>query len=80
MSKEIMDDYDAGFASGKETTQRKVLELMNEVIEAYATIPVSDQEQANHKQVQINAVKFMKQWITSGGQTDFDGARSCLPW
>ena len=72
--------YDRGYDAGREYTQKKVLELMNEVIETYKQIPVTGQEQANHKQVQINAVNFMRSWILSGGQTDQDGNRMCLPW
>lgn len=74
------DGYNRGYEAGKTYTQSKVLELMDEVIEAYGQMPVTGQEQANHKQVQSNAVRFMKNWVLSGGHTDFDGNRSCLPW
>lgn len=69
-----------GFDKGKRFAQEKVLELIDEVIEAYKEMPVSGQEQADHKQVQTNAVKFMKSWVLSGGQEDFEGNRVCLPW
>ena len=71
---EIMDDFDAG----KKFAQNKVLELMDEVIAEYeeliATYP--DEE----IQAQVNAVKFMKSWVLSGGHTDEDGNRVCLVW
>lgn len=72
--------FEKGYDAGKKFAQSKVLELMDEVIEAYKEMPVSDQEQADHKQVQTNAVKFMKSWVLSGGQVDFEGNRVCLPW
>ena len=72
--------FEKGYDSGKKFAQDKVIELMDEVIAAYKEMPVSDQEQANHKQVQTNAVRFMKSWVLSGGQVDFDGNRACLPW
>ena len=75
MTKEIMDDYDSGFAAGKEFAQKKVLELMNEVITEYER---SDTGPSNKEQV--NAVKFMKSWVLSGGLTDFEGNRVCLVW
>lgn len=75
---EIMDDYDAGYNSGKKFAQDKVLELMNEVIESYEELSVNDVDP--EIRAQINAVKFMKSWICSGGQTDEDGNRVCLPW
>ena len=69
-----MDDFDAG----KKFAQNKVLELMDEVIAEYeeliATYP--DEE----IQAQVNAVKFMKSWVISGGHTDEDGNRVCLVW
>tara|TARA_B100000902_G_scaffold369992_1_gene394703 strand:- start:2820 stop:3050 length:231 start_codon:yes stop_codon:yes gene_type:complete len=71
---EIMDDFDAG----KKFAQNKVLELMDEVIEEYeeliATYP--DEE----IQAQVNAVKFMKNWVISGGHEDENGNRVCLVW
>jgi hypothetical protein len=76
--------YDQGYKDGNDgcsiLINPLVLELMDEVIEAYNEMPVSNQEQADHKQVQTNAVRFMKSWVMSGGQEDFDGNRMCLPW
>ena len=71
---ETMDDFDAG----KKFAQNKVIELMDEVIEAYE----SQYENApgNEERCRVNAVKFMKSWVCSGGQTDEDGNRVCLPW
>ena len=60
MTNEIMDDYDAGHAAGKKFAQEKVLELMDEVIKEYE---VQDTGAANKEQV--NAVKFMKNWVLS---------------
>ena len=74
MSEEIMDDYDAG----KKFAQDKVLELMDEVIEAYSSLYVTDIHSYNKQQV--NAVEFMKSWVLSGGHEDFEGNRACLPW
>ena len=71
---EIMDDYDAG----KKFAQNKVLELMDEVIEAYGSLYETDIH-AYSKQ-QVNAVKFMKSWVLSGGHQDEDGNRVCLVW
>jgi len=72
---EIMDDYDTG----------KVLELMDEVIEAYESMIIDgeDKEARRENEIircQINAVKFSKDWVAGGGQTDLDGNRACLPW
>ena len=75
---EIMDDYDAGFADGKKFAKEKVLELMDEVIEAYGSLYETDIHSYNKQQV--NAVQFTKDWVMSGGQTDLDGNRACLPW
>lgn len=78
---EIMDDYDAGFAAGKKFAQDKVLELMNEVIHEYKIAKMRmDAPTAEVSQAQLNAAEFMKSWVCSGGQTDEDGNRVCLPW
>ena len=86
-----MDDFDAG----KKFAQNKVLELMDEVIEAYENLRLegydesmqfkvralgSQGRQIAEKKAQINAVKFMKSWVCSGGHTDEDGKRVCLVW
>ena len=81
MNRIVMDDYDAG----KKFAQSKVLELMDEVIEQYEGLSVwSEQENdmgcAGHEQAQLNAVKFMKSWVISGGHEDEDGNRVCLVW
>ena len=71
---EIMDDFDAG----KKFAQNKVLELMDEVIAEYEELNAvhSDKE----AQGQLNAVKFMKSWVLSGGHEDENGNRVCLVW
>jgi len=88
---EIMDDFDAG----KKFEQNKVLELIDEVIEAYENLRIegydesmqfkvralgSQGRQISEKKAQINAVKFMKDWVLSGGHEDEDGNRVCLVW
>ena len=75
---EIMEDYDAGYEAGKAYAQKKVIKLMNEVIDTYDEL--SEQRQGDSKWDQVNAAKFVKSWVTSGGHTDFDGNRVCLPW
>ena len=71
---EIMDDYDAG----KAFAQNKVLELMDEVIAEYESLAEIHDE--NDEYLQLNAVKFMKSWVLSGGHEDEDGNRVCLVW
>lgn len=69
-----MDDFDAG----KKFAQNKVLELMDEVIAEYeALIATYPDEEI---QAQVNAVKFMKSWVLSGGHEDENGNRVCLVW
>lgn len=80
---EIMNDYDAGYAVGKKFAQDKVLELMEEVIDEYKSLARGkkmDSEASRVPKAQLNAVEFMKSWICSGGYTDEDGNRACLPW
>ncbi len=79
MSHEIMDDFDAG----KAFAQKKVLELMDEVIDEYRTLARAekmDSESSKISKAQLNAVFFMKDWVLSGGHTDEDGNRVCLVW
>ena len=75
---ESRDRYEEGCADGKRFAQNKVLELMDEVIEAYSSLYETDIHSYNKQQV--NAVKFMKSWVVSGGHEDEDGNRLCLPW
>lgn len=77
-SRLIMEDYDAGYEAGKAFAQKKVVELMNEVIDTYDKL--SEQREGDNKWDQVNAAKFVKSWVMSGGHTDFDGNRVCLPW
>ena len=87
MSKEIISrdsiradvpDWQEGFDQGVLQTQIKVCELLDEVIEAYGSLYETDIHSYNKQQV--NAVKFMKGWVLSGGHEDEDGNRVCLPW
>ena len=80
-----MSNYDKGYEDGKKFAQNKVLELMNEVIEQYeGQYDNAEQENdigsAEHSQAQLNAVKFMKSWVLSGGHEDENGNRVCLVW
>ncbi len=74
MSHEIMDD----FYAGKAFAQNKVLELMDEVIAEYEELNAIHSD--GEAQGQLNAVKFMKSWVISGGHEDEDGNRVCLVW
>ena len=78
-----MDDYDAG----KAFAQNKALELMDEVIAEYNSQCDKSQNRMKDKgiswdgthtelQAQLNAVKFMKSWVISGGHQDEDGNRA----
>jgi hypothetical protein len=76
---------DEAFDAGKKFAQNKVLALMDEVIEQYDGLSHwSEQENdmgcAGHEQAQLNAAKFIKSWVLSGGHEDEDGNRVCLPW
>jgi hypothetical protein len=75
--------FEKGYDAGKKFAQKKVIELMDEVIAEYKTHVLSekmDSESSRLPKAQHNAVEFMKSWVLSGGQTDFDGNRVCLPW
>ena len=71
---EIMDDFDAG----KKFAQNKVIELMDEVITEYELLAEANDYKEEH--LQLNAVKFMKNWVISGGHEDENGNRVCLVW
>ena len=75
---ESSERYDQIFEEGKRFAQNKVLALMDEVIEAYGSLYETDIHSYNKQQV--NAVKFMKSWVVSGGHEDENGNRVCLPW
>tara|TARA_R110000824_G_scaffold63730_1_gene167278 strand:- start:1187 stop:1534 length:348 start_codon:yes stop_codon:yes gene_type:complete len=70
--------HEEGFADGKKFAQNKVLELMDEVIEQYELQANEYDYKAEHDR--LNAVKFMKGWVLSGGTEDEDGNRVCLVW
>ncbi len=74
-----MDNFDAG----KKFAQKKVLELMDEVIDEYRTIAREekmDSESSRIPKAQLNAVLFMKHWVLNDGLEDEDGNRVCLVW
>lgn len=70
--------YEKGYEKGKEFAQNKVLELMDEVITEYELLAEANDYKEEH--LQLNAVKFMKSWVLSGGHEDEDGNRVCLVW
>ena len=80
-TKEEMDacdnewEYESEFNAGKEFAQKKIGELLDEVETAYKENGVDEIQQA-----QINAIKFAKSWVASGGHYNLDGERVCLPW
>jgi len=80
---ESSERYDQIFNEGKEFAQKKVLELMDEVIDEYRTLARAekmDSESSKIPKAQLNAVFFMKDWVISGGHEDEDGNRVCLVW
>ena len=88
-TKEEMDacdnewEYESEFNAGKEFAQKKIGELLDEVETAYrelARAEKMDSEASRIPKAQLNAIKFAKSWVASGGHTDLDGNRACLPW
>ena len=92
MSEEIIEpnsirantpDWQEGYGQGILQQRLHVMKLLDEVIEAYEDIykqtgtPWADEFVVKS---QINAVKFSKKWIQSGGKTDLEGNRACYPW
>ena len=78
-------DWQEGYEQGALQTQNKVHELLNEVIEAYESMIIEGESKNAIKEneivrCQINAVKFSRGWVASGGLTDSRGNRACLPW
>ena len=78
------DIENAWFSAGKRFCQRKVGELLDEVEEAYKDLKPENSDETCHNwqvwQAQVNAIKFAKSWIASGGHEDLEGNRACLPW
>ena len=78
-------DWQEGYEQGILQTQNKAHELFNEVIEAYESM-ITKGESENVREeneivrCQINAVKFSRGWVASGGLTDSKGNRTCYPW
>ena len=71
------------FDAGKAFAQKKVLKLMDEVIDEYRTIAREekmDSESSRIPKAQLNAVLFMKHWILNDGIKDEEGNRVCLVW
>lgn len=75
---EIMDE---AFDAGKVFAQKKILDLMDEVIREYKMQKIKmDSPSHEIAQAQLNAVEFMKNWVVSGGSEDENGNRVCLVW
>ena len=77
--------YNAGYKAGKKYARGKVHDLLTEVIEAYEKIESSDKDASDevkdiYVKSQINAVKFARKWVSSGGDYTLDGDRACFPW
>ena len=78
-------DWQEGYDQGVLQTRNKVHELFNEVIEAYESMIIKGGSKNAIKEneivrCQINAVKFSRGWVASGGLTDSKGNRTCYPW
>ena len=71
------------YMCGKTAVKEKTHDLMVEVRDTYKSMQENHEEDSHEYQVlgaQINAVEFTLGWVESGGHTDFDGNRVCLPW
>ena len=78
-------DWQEGYEQGVLQAQNKAHELFNEVIKAYESMITKGdskniREENEIVRCQINAVKFSRGWVASGGLTDSKGNRACLPW
>ena len=89
MSEEIIEpnsiradtpDWQEGYGQGILQQRLHVMELLDEVIHAYEEVYEQKHVDEFTVKSQINAVKFAKKWVQSGGQIDLDGNRACLPW
>ena len=89
MSEEIIEpnsiradtpDWQEGYEQGLLQERLHVMKLLDEVIEAYEDVYEQTDVDEFAVKSQINAVKFAKKWVQSGGQIDSDGNRACLPW
>ena len=89
MSEEIIEpnsiradtpDWQEGYGQGILQQRLHVMELLDEVIQAYEDVYEQKDVDEFTVKSQINAVKFAKKWVQSGGQIDSDGNRACLPW
>ena len=71
------------YICGKAAVQEKTHDLMVEVLETYKSMQENHEKDSHEYQIleaQANAVEFTLGWVKSGGHTDFDGNRVCLPW
>ena len=71
------------YMCGKTVVQEKTHDLMVEVLDTYKSMQENHEKDSPEYQVlgaQANAVEFTLDWVGSGGHTDFDGNRVCLPW
>ena len=71
------------YMCGKSAVREKTHDLMVEVMDTYKSMQTQYEKGSSEYQVlgaQANAVEFTLDWVKSGGHTDFDGNRVCLPW
>ena len=77
-AQETHEAYICGKTAGKEKTH----DLRVEVLDTYKSLQEDHEKDSPQYQVlgaQANAVEFTLDWVRSGGHTDFDGNRVCLP-
>jgi hypothetical protein len=70
------------YMCGKTAVQEKTHDLMVEVLDTYKSLQENHATDSNEYQIlgaQATAVEFTLDWIETGGHTDFDGNRVCLP-
>jgi len=71
------------YMCGKTVVQEKTHDLMVDVLDTYKSMQKNHDKDSPEYQVlgaQANAVEFTLDWVRSGGHTDFEGNRICLPW
>lgn len=77
--------FKSGIDAGEENARRQVRDLINECLEAYESIGPDDDPEKWYTindihHTQANAVRFVQNWVSTGGCNDLDGNRICLPW
>ena len=85
---EIKDDYDAGVKYSKEKSCKLITEVINayediqksECVDSHDALPELLYSIVDYRRAQANAVRFTLDWVKSGGHTDLNGERICLPW